>query len=344
MSDAKLQIGMIGAGFISTYHIEGLQDAGAAVPIIYSRTRETAASRAAEHSIPDHTDQLDDVLHDERLDAVVIATPDFLHMEHAIQALEAGKPVLLQKPMARNTDECRAVLDAAERTGTPLYVSFMHRYFEEIEQLKELLAAGALGDILFVRQRNATAGADWASWFYSKDKVGGGVMLQLGTHGIDLLRYIFGEIDHVRATTALMVPERTLANGTVVHPDAEDLVVAMYQFSSGIHASHECSYAEVAGTDRFRMEIYGTEGTAWLRTERGRLAIYAPEYTGIKDWHVPEINTERVGYRQHRHFVDMVSGAVPSDQSAYDGFKSVAVAEAIYRSSETTAWEEIENR
>ncbi len=337
-----MRIGIIGAGTISSYHIDGLQAAGADVPLIYSRTRATAASRAARHSIPNATDQLDEMLHADDIDAVVIATPDFMHQEHAIRALEAGKPVLLQKPMARNTTECRAILEVAQQTGTPLYVSFMHRYFEEIEMVQQLLADGALGDIHFVRHRNATPGADWAAWFYSKENVGGGVMLQLGTHGIDLLRHVFGEIHRVRATTALMVSERRLADGTVVRPDAEDLVIATYEFENGVHASHECSYTEVAGTDRFRMEIYGAKGTAWLRTERGRLAIYAPGFTGVDGWHTPAINSEAFGYRQHKHFLDMLRGTAPPDQSALAGFMSVAVAEAIYRSNDATAWEDVE--
>jgi myo-inositol 2-dehydrogenase/D-chiro-inositol 1-dehydrogenase len=331
---------MIGAGFISAYHIQGLLDAGAQIAAIYSQPGESAARRAAEYGIAAATDDLNAVLGDDTIDAVVVATPDYLHMEHAIRALEAGKPVFLQKPMARNTAECRAII-AAQQPGVPVFVSFMHRYFEEIETLRQVLAEGALGDVYFVRQRNATPGADWASWFYSKEKVGGGVMLQLGTHGIDLLRYVFGEIRRVRATTTQVIKERTLADGTVVTPDSEDLVIATYMFENGLHASHECAYAEVAGTDRFRMEVYGTRGTAWLRTERGRLALYAPEYTGIDGWYAPDITTERVGYRQHRHFLDMLRGAAPPDQSAYDGLMSVAVVEAIYRADESAGWEEV---
>lgn len=342
MNDDPLRIGMIGAGTISSYHIDGLQAAGADIPLIYSRGRSSAEKRAAQHGIPNATDQLDAVLYADDIDAVVIATPDFLHQEHAIRALEAGKPVLLQKPMARNTAECRAILAAARQTGTPLYVSFMHRYFEEVEIIQHMLADGALGDVHFVRHRNATPGADWAAWFYSKENVGGGVMLQLGTHGIDLLRHVFGEIRRVRATTALMVSERRLADGTLVRPDAEDLVIATYEFENGVHASHECSYTEVAGTDRFRMEIYGAKGTAWLRTERGRLAIYAPHYTGVDGWHTPAINSEAFGYRQHKHFLDMLRGTTPPDDSAVAGFIGVAVAEAIYRSSSATAWEDVE--
>ena len=341
MSDQPICIGMAGAGFISHYHIQGLQDASAQVTSIYSYTLANAQSRAAEYGIENATDQFDDLLNDSAIGAIVIATPDFTHEDMTIRALRAGKPVLLQKPMGRNVAECQAMIDVMNQSGVPLYVSFMHRYLEEIEVLKELLHHKALGQVNSIRQRNATPGADWASWFYQKENVGGGVLLQLGVHGIDLLRYVFGEITQVRATTELLVRERLLADGTIVKPDAEDFVVATYRFESGAIGVHECSYAEVAGTNRFRMEVYGDKGTAWLRSERGRLALYAPQHIGYQGWFTPDITTEQIGYRQHRHFIQMLNGTAPPDNSAHDGLRSIQVAEAVYRSATSQAWEEV---
>ena len=103
-------IGVIGAGSISVYHIAGLQQAGAYVGAIAARTLESAQQRAHEFSIPHFTADYHEILSDPSIDAVVIATPDYLHMPHAIAALRAGKPVLLQKPMARNAVRMRANL------------------------------------------------------------------------------------------------------------------------------------------------------------------------------------------------------------------------------------------
>jgi predicted dehydrogenase len=341
MSGNHTKIGMIGAGFISTYHIEGLQAAGAEVASIASIIEEEAKERAQQYNIPDFTTDYNDILARSDIAGVVIATPDFTHRDIAIAALEAGKPVLLQKPMARNSQECRDIIAAADRTRTPLYVSFMHRYLEEVVQMRELLAENALGDVFSIRQRNATPGAGWAAWFYSKDKVGGGAMLQLGVHGIDLMRYLFGEIEAIKATTALMREERQLDDGTIVRPDSEDLIFAHYRFKSGMMATHETVYNEVAGTDRFRMEIYGEAGTAWLRTERGLLAVYAPDYNQKEEWVAPELPEKPFGYRQHRHFLDMLSGDAPPDNSAQAGLTSIQVCEAVYRSAESGQWEEI---
>lgn len=341
MNKKQPSIGIIGAGMISGYHIAGLRAAGARVDWIASDSKENAQAKAHEYQIAHYTGDYRQLLAQEDLDAVVVATPDYTHREIAIAALEAGKPVLLQKPMARNSDECRQIISAARDTGVPLYVSFMHRYFEEVVATRALLAKGALGPIYSVRQRNATPGASWAAWFYRQENVGGGAMLQLGVHGIDLLRYLFGEIVAVKAATALVKEERRLDDGTVVVPDNEDLILAIYRFESGLHAVHETVYNEVAGTDRFRMEIYGDRGTAWLRTERGDLALYAPQHLGRDGWLALDLPERPFGYRQHRHFLDMLSGNEPDDHSARAGLAAVLVAEAIYRSAASDRWEEV---
>jgi predicted dehydrogenase len=344
MTEDHLKVGVIGAGMISDYHIRGLREAGAVVAAISSQTEETAQQKAKQFDIPDYTLDYHEILQRDDIAGVVIATPDYTHKPIALDAAKAGKGILLQKPMARNSQECLDIISAAEEYGTPLYVSFMHRYFEEVQRTRELLEEDALGKVFSVRMRNATPGARWAAWFYDRAKVGGGALIQLGVHGIDLLRYLFGEIEAVKATTALMKVERLLDDGSVVRPNSEDLIFALYRFESGMLGVHETVYNEVAGTDRFRMEIYGEEGTAWLRTERGDLAIYAPEYLGHEGWFSPRLPALPLGKRQHAHFLAMLSGEAEPDTSAQDGLATLLVAEAIYRSAGSGGWEEVANR
>lgn len=341
MNANPARIGLLGAGFISDYHISGLHQAGAEVVSIFSRTEANAQAKAAQFGIPHCTANYTELLTRDDLDAVVITTPDYTHEALAVAAAQAGKAILLQKPMARNSQECLNIIRAAAENNVPLYVSFMHRYLIEIEKIQELLAANALGQIYTIRQRNATPGADWAAWFFSKEKVGGGVVLQLGVHGIDLLRYLFGEIEGVKATTALMKKTRRLADGSTVEPDNEDTALATYRFASGAIATHEMTFNELSGTDRFRMEIYGEQGVAWLRTERGRLAVYAPEYWGLEGWVEPKLPAPNFAYRQHQHFLAMLRGEEAPDTSARDGLATLLVSEAIYRSAESNNWEEV---
>lgn len=339
-----VRVGAIGAGFIADYHLAGLAAAGGAdVRVVYGRTPATTQALATRYGIPEITDDWRRVLERKDLDAVVITTPDNTHAEIAIAAAQAGKAILLQKPMATSSAECRRVIAAARASGARLQVSFMHRYFEEVVRTRAILAEGKVGKVFSVRMRNATPGPDWKTWFFSRAAVGGGVVMQLGVHGIDVLRHLFGDIVAVSGATAIRKTERTLVDGTVVRPDNEDQALAVYEFRDGMVGSHEMSFSELHGCDRFTLEIYCAEATIWLRSMRGRLALYAPAVTGVKGWVVPELPDPPMGQRHHAHFLDIVRGAAPPDTTPEDGLATVLVAEALYRAAEHKQEQTIES-
>lgn len=328
---AETAVAVIGAGFISDYHVNGIRAAGGAtVATLVGRDRARTEARARQLAVPRAETDRRVVLDDPLIDAVVIATPDDTHEALAIEALEAGKAVLLQKPMALTSNACRTIIDAAERTGTPLTVSFMHRYFPEVGWLRQWLAEGALGKIHAVRIRNATPGADWNAWFYAPGTVAGGVVMQLGVHGIDLCQHLFGPISEVSASLATHQPERLLQDGRAVRSTLEDNVSATYRFASGALGSHEMSYTEVAGCDRFRLEVYAEHGTVWLRTERGEAALCGSSLTGDTGWMRPELPQEPLGAVHHRHWLAIVRGDAPADDTAWSGLSTLVVGEHIY--------------
>lgn len=327
-------IGFLGAGSIADYHLGGLAAAGgASVRVLAARTPERAGAVARRFGIPEVTTDWRAVLDRKDIDAVVIATPDDTHCEIACAAAAAGKAILLQKPMGRTVAECVQALRAARAAKVFLQVSFMHRYFEEVVRTRELLAEGKVGPVLSVRIRNATPGPDWGDWFFFKAKVGGGVVMQLGVHGIDVLRHCFGDIASVAATTATRKAERVLADGRVIRPDNEDTALAIYHFAKGPIAAHEIDFTEIAGTDRFTMEVHCAEATIALRGVRGALALYAPALTGRKEWVMPELPQRPMGARHHADFLDRVRGRLPDDRTAEDGLATVATAETIYKAA-----------
>jgi predicted dehydrogenase len=330
---ARIRVAVIGAGFISQYHVDGLRAAGgASVDVLVGRDRARTEARAQALRIGRVETDYRRVLDDRSIDAVVIATPDNTHEAIAVDALRARKAVLLQKPMALDTEQCRRILDAQRSSGTPLTVSFMHRYFPEVRWLRDLVRSGRLGAIHSVRIRNATPGADWNDWFYAAGQVAGGVVMQLGVHGIDLCRHLFGDVVGVTAQTGTCRPERRLKDGRVVTTTLEDTALAIYRFSGGFVGSHDMSYTERAGCDRFRLELYAEEGTAWLRTERGAAALFAPSVTGRDEWVTPDLPDEPFGAVHHRHWLAVVRGEA-TDDTALSGLASIAVAEGIYRSA-----------
>ncbi|BCH27702.1 hypothetical protein MesoLjLc_75750 [Mesorhizobium sp. L-8-10] len=330
----NVSVAVIGAGFISDYHVNGLRSAGGAtVTTLVGRRREATAERAARLGIPRIETDYRAVLDDPAIDAVVIASPDDTHEPIAVDALAAGKSVLLQKPMALDSVQCSRIIEAAGQSRGRLTVSFMHRYFPEVAWLRDLISQGQLGAIHTVRIRNATPGADWNDWFFKPGNVSGGVVMQLGVHGIDLCRHLFGEIESLQADMTTAKPERQLANGTTVRSGLEDNVLALYRFSNGIRASHEMSYTELRGCDRFRLEVYAENGTAWLRTQRGPAAIHAPAVTSKVDWVVPDLPDQPFGQAHHRHWLAIVRGDAEPDDTPEAGLRSVRIAETIYEAA-----------
>ena len=308
----RVGIALVGAGSIAGYHLAAL----AAIPecsvrLIVSRGRAKAEALAQRFGVGEAGDDIAAALARSDIDAVVVTTPDDTHEEVTIAAAAAGKSILVQKPMATTSAACRRMIAAAESAGVDLQVSFMHRFFEETVLCRDLLAKGAIGEVTSVRLRNATPGPDWADWFFKRERVGGGVVYQLGIHGIDLIDYLIGPIAALGARTATLRPERTLADGRVARVENADSAWATYELGGGGFASHEMSMVEVAGCDRFRMEIYGTKGTMWLRTERGPLALYAPKFLGHDGWSTPALPDTVLGLRQHQAWIDGLIGSAP---------------------------------
>jgi predicted dehydrogenase len=340
----KVGVGVIGAGFIIDYHLDGLKAAGGAtLCAIAARSRASAEKVAARHAIPVATDDWRAILDRSDVEAVIIATPDDTHCEIACAAAQAGKAIMLQKPMAPSSAQCRTIIAAARRAGVILQVSFMHRYFEEVVAARELIAGGKLGKVLSARMRNATPGPDWSDWFFSRAKVGGGVVLQLGVHGMDVLRHVLGDIDRLIATTALRRTERILVDGRIIYPDNEDHAFATYTFTKGPIVSHEMCFSEIAGTDRFGLEIFCENAVLQLRGPRGPLAMVAPKITGHSQWTTPELPQRPFGARHHASFLDIVRGRAAPDDTAESGLATLLVAEAIYRSAETRAEERVQS-
>jgi myo-inositol 2-dehydrogenase/D-chiro-inositol 1-dehydrogenase len=334
-------IGVIGAGLISAYHLAGLSAAGGAeVRVLAARTSARAGPMARRFGVPEVATDWRAVLERPDIDAVLIATPDSTHEEIAVAAARAGKAILLQKPMAMTVSQCRRIIAAAREAGVDLQVSWMHRHFEEVVRTQELLASDKLGPVHHVRIRNATAGPH-EPWFFDRTQVAGGVVMQLGVHGIDLVRHLFGDIETLTASSATLQPERVFPSGERVASDLEDEALATYRLAGGVLGSHEMSFNEVAGTDRFRLEIYGADATLLLRTTRGPLAIFAPRLLGARGWLLPELPARPFGERQHARWLDILRKKIPSDRTAEDALAGQMVAEAIYRAADSRREEQV---
>ncbi len=329
---SPVRIAVLGSGSIAEYHLAALaRIPEASLRVVTSRSIAKARALAQRFAIPDASDDVTATLNREDIDAVIVTTPDDSHEELTIAALQAGKSVLVQKPMAATAAACERMRAAATSTGRSLEVSFMHRYFDEVEAAQQLLASGVVGKVTSVRVRNATPGPDWSDWVYRRKTCPAGVVLQLGIHGIDLIGVMFGSIKTVSARVATLVPVRALADGRRITAETPDTAFALYEMTSGCLVHHEMSMIETAGTSRFRMEIQGALGTLTLRTERGPLALYTAS-SGV--WEMPELPDTLLGLRHHRLWIDSLLGRADMCDTARAGAWGLRVAEAILRSGE----------
>lgn len=331
----RLGVGVIGCGTIAqTYHLPALARCQNARLVAVMDTSAASAERAAAlFNVPRRYTSLEGLLGDREVQAVLILSPNFLRVEQVEACASAGKAMLVQKPMSRNESEGERIIEAARRAGVLLVPSFMHRYLPEVLKAREYLQQGVLGSIRMVRVRNATPGSNWAAWFYNKELLGGGAVLDIGVHGIDLVRWLVAEIRSVSAHTERMTPARMIQGERII-PDNEDTAVALYRLENGALCVHEITWAEAKGHGRFAMELYGEEGSMLIRVGGTPLSIASRQLSPTTEWMVPDLPRPYFGVFHHEDFASaVVNGPGELTARPADGLIPVKVAHKIYEAA-----------
>lgn len=190
------------------------------------------------------------------LDAVIISTPPHLHAEMCVEALESGKHVLCEKPLARLPEECRRIVDAAEKSGCFVATGFNYRFYPSIEKARSILDSGLIGELDHIRGYTGYSAKDHNhSWLHDVEIMGGGALRDNGIHLIDLVCYFLGDVEEVKG----------FASGAVWgFKGCEDNGFALLRNRAGKVASLQASWTEWRGY-RLLVEIYGTHGCirAW---------------------------------------------------------------------------------
>ncbi len=337
-----LGTGLIGLFYTQTLHGQRGQDR---VHVVYSQRPERAEQFAAEWGIPKATADLAAAINDPETDVVVIGLPNDLHLQAVSLAAGAGKAVLCTKPLGRNAAEAREMLQIVEQAGV------FSGYLEDLAYTPKTLKAlesvrqGALGRILWVRSRETHPGPH-SAWFWDLERAGGGAIVDLGCHCIEIIRNFVGK---GRRPLEVMCWADTL-----VHPiEAEDQGIALIRFEGGAIGQFEVSWAFRGGMD-LRDEVAGTEGTIWLNhflrtgfemfTTGGSGGYVAEKAEGASGWLFPVGDeVSELGYRNM--FVDVLdaldAGTTPQE-TFYDGYVVNAIMDACYRSARSKRWEPVE--
>jgi len=247
-----IRFGIIGTGFASARFAHALGEAtGAKFHSVLSRKRSTAEAFAARYGASRQYcyDSLDSFLGDRYMDAVYIGTPPGLHADQADAAAASGKHVFVEKPLATSAADSRRIIEACAQARVGLGVGYQLRYHPLHEKARSWVEAGHIGEVVLARARWAyRAVTDPVEWRTRKDLAGWWALGDLGTHCVDLLRYILGKVESV--TAVLRRP-----GGEI---ETEDTAVLFLRHASGTPSLVECSTAAVAPASL--LEIVGTNG------------------------------------------------------------------------------------
>lgn len=342
----KIKVGIIGTGNISAVHIAGYQalenvELYAACDINEKRVRECAEKNHIAHVFTDYHE----MLKLPELDAVSICTWNSEHAPAAIAALKAGKHVLCEKPMALNAAEALEMERVSKETGKILMIGFVRRFGNDAKILKDFINGGMMGDIYYAKASYLRRCGCPGGWFGDKARSGGGPLIDLGVHVIDLVRYLMGKPKAVSVTGAtfskLGARENIKQKKSYSSSDpgstfnVEDLCVAMVKFDNGAALTLETSFSLNLKKDSGNIELFGTKSGVKLDPE-------IEFYTEQNDYLVnvtPAMETglsfDGLFEREIAHFVDCVANGTQCINPPEDGVEVMRIIDAVYQSTNT---------
>ncbi len=331
-----------------------------------------AEEAAAQFGFASTTRDWHDIVADPRVQAVSITAPNFLHREIGVAMAEAGKHIWIEKPVGLSAADAGAVADAVAKAGVQGTVGFNYRNAPAVERARQLIASGEIGTVTHVRVRlfsDYAAHPDGAlTWRYERERGGSGVLGDLASHGVDLARYLLGEIAALTADTAVFVPERarptgataghTRASGGETGPvENEDYVNCLLRFASGARGVLEACRVSVGEQNNYGFEVHGTKGAVfWDFRRMNELGVSSG--TSYQDQPVGTVfvgpgdgefgafqpgAANAMGYddlkviEAHR-FVRSVAEGTPYGATLTDAVRSAAALDAMSRAVESGAW------
>lgn len=278
------RLGFLGVGWIGQHRLECIAKSGlATIAGVADAAGDVARDVAEKAGRVPVSESLDDLLHHD-LDGIVIATPSALHAEQCIAALRHGVAVFCQKPLARDGGETRRVVEAARRANRLLGVDLSYRFTDGMRRIRELIEGGQLGEIYAVDLVFHNAYGPGKAWFYDPIQSGGGCVIDLGIHLVDLALWTLGFPRVTGMTSRLysrgkpLPPGSRGADASGATQPVEDFASAQMELSSGTVVTLSCSWNAPAGCDAvIGATFFGTVGGAALRNVDGSFHDFVAE-------------------------------------------------------------------
>jgi predicted dehydrogenase len=342
-----MRISMLGSGFIGRFYADSIlgQRSKDTIVSIYSRREESAKKFAQDYKVPHWTTVMEDAIAREDVDVVCISLPNNLHEAAVMLCCKHKKAVITTKPLGRNAEEAKRMLEAVEGAG------IFNGYLEDLVYTPKFLKAyesvknGALGRILWAKSRETHPGPH-SDWFWDIEQAGGGCILDLGCHCVEISRSFIGK--DIKPVEVMCWAD------TQVKPiDAEDHAIGLVKYENGAIGQFEVSWTFRGGLD-LRDEVMGTEGTIWLNSflrtgfemfTTGKSADYVAEKAESNTgWLFPvgdELNELGYNHMFAEMFRCIENGTSPRE-TFYDGYVVNAILDAAYKSARSKLWEPVQ--
>ncbi len=326
----EIRVGLIGAGRIARVHAEAYRSvSGGKLVAVADVVKPTLEKFSQDYGLEPYQDY-QEMLAQADLDAVLIATPNWLHAEMAIGAADAGKHIFCQKPIALTVEEANAMIAAANKVGVILQVGFMLRFTPPMPHVKEVIDSGALGDIIGMR----AAIFGWEpsdDWFYVKEK-GGGVILDTMIHFADLIYWLVGPVERVLTEGGAFV-----LDGAKRHNSPDNAFVTL-RHQGG--AASQLYVSWTSGYGNFFYEVYGTKGSIsvnFLEKQVSLLYLKEGVNTGnlnyLAGWNYPDMAWPYGYAGEAQYFIDQIRGQTPKGSATgEDGRRSLEIVLAAQQS------------
>ena len=343
-----LRVGIIGNGGIANCHIHGYKELGDRVNVVAccDIVEEKAADFAKRYDIPHYYTSAEEMCKKENLDLVSVCVWNSAHKECTITALNAGCNVLCEKPMALNAKEAEEMKAAAVKNGRLLMVGFVRRYGSDAEKALQLINQGYLGETYFAKASYLRRCGFPGGWFGDKSRSGGGPLIDLGVHVIDLTRYLMGcpkpvtvfgaTFDKIGARSN--VKSDCYQSETQVEEPiftVEDLATAMIRFDNGAVLYVEASFNLNCGKGSGDIELFGNKAGLTLTP----FELHTECDNSIADItfaDAPYFDFQRDFDREIKHFCDCAEGkAEKCKATADDGVVLMKILDAVYESAKT---------
>lgn len=349
-SDTKtLRVGVVGLGYAGGQHLKNFVkmpnvEAVALAGLEEGRLKELGG----QYGVPNLYKNWEDLVARDDLDAVGIGAPNHLHAPIAIAALEGGKHVLCEKPLARTGAEAARIVQAARKADRAVHIAFTQRERGDVQALKRHVDEGNLGRIYHAKatwmRRNGIPGM--GGWFTSKEMAGGGPLIDLGVHMVDMALFLMGnpEVETVSCATYAELGPRGRGGWTGIGVmtgeapyEVEDLATAFIRLSGGATLTLETGWAAYReSSDDFGVTLYGTEGGAEMKVKNYGTADTVRIYTDVAD--VPAVVTPEIQPREGHfavvgRFVEAIRSGDWKGQHGEDGLDRARIIDACYASA-----------